>query len=74
MADENDKGGAHEGSRIKVDDLPQPQHELSEDEQKGVQGGAMRSNTIGGAAGDDRLTTQARQNTIGGAAGDDEVI
>ena len=71
MADETENAGGGEGSRVKVNDLPQPEHELNEEEQKGVQGGAMRSNTIGGAAGGDSL---ARQNTIGGAAGEDEVI
>lgn len=71
MADETDKAGGQEGSRVKVNDLPQPEHELSAEEQKSVQGGAMRSNTIGGAAAGDTL---ARQNTVGGAAGDDEVI
>lgn len=71
MADETDKAGEQVSTRVKVNDLPEPEHELSADEQKSVQGGAMRSNTIGGAAGPDSL---ARQNTIGGAAGDDEVI
>lgn len=71
MADETDKAGEQASTRVKVNDLPEPEHELSADEQKSVQGGAMRSNTIGGAAGADSL---ARQNTIGGAAGDDEVI
>lgn len=71
MAGETDRAGGQEGARDKVNDLPQPEHELSAEEQKSVQGGAMRSNTIGGAAGADSL---ARQNTIGGAAGEDEVI
>ena len=69
MADETDNAGEQPSTRVKVNDLPEPEHELSDEEQKGVQGGAMRSNTIGGAAGAD---TFARQNTIGGAAGDDE--
>lgn len=71
MADETDKAGEHEGARVKVKDLPQPEHELSAEEQRSVQGGAMRSNTIGGASGADSL---ARQTTIAGAVGDDEVI
>lgn len=55
MADETDRAGGQEGARVKVNDLPQPEHELSAEEQKSVQGGAMRSNTIGGAAGEDEV-------------------
>ena len=43
MADENKK----RKSRVKIDDLPREEQELSADEQKSVQGGAPRAVTPG---------------------------
>ena len=43
MADEN----KDEASRVKIDDLPQGEQELTDDEQKQVQGGATRAVTPG---------------------------
>ena len=64
--------------RINIEDLAKPEHELTAEEAKEVQGGLTKigggtlilgatssGNTIGGALGADR------QNTVGGALGGD---
>lgn len=49
MADEQDEGG--QDKRIKIGDLPVPESELTEEDEKGISGGRMQPSPDGGLRG-----------------------